>query len=230
MCLRSLLKKMSDFFLKGSTAANQSTTQETGSPTGVLVAPTPENYEETVRQWNYRIPHDSVNILKQHLPLTANILEAGCGTGLPDQLHYNAGYKNLWGCDLSEGMLAIAAQKNIHQELKPVDLNGPLPYGNDVFDAVTCLGTLAYINDNESALREFCRVTRTNGFIIFSQRQDLYENWQLEAVYQRLEAQGLWIKAQHAQWHPYLPGYELYGDAVKAGIFVFQKTAAPLAS
>lgn len=48
------------------------------------------------------------------------------------------------------------------------DLNDSLPYGDEVFDAVTCQNGLHRIWARGRALREFSRVTRTGGHVVFT--------------------------------------------------------------
>lgn len=180
------------------------------------------NYEEYITDWGYSTPQDSTDILNEFVPKDAHILEAGCGTGLPDQYHYDAGYKHLSGCDLSQEMLDIAKQKNIHHELKKADLSSSLPFETDQFDALTCLGTLTYIKDIEPTLKEFCRVTKSGGKVIFSHRNDLYEELDLAGLFAKLESEGLWHKISQSPWKLYLPDHEAYGDKIKVGYFVYQ--------
>lgn len=48
------------------------------------------------------------------------------------------------------------------------DLNDSLPYGDEEFDVVTCQNGLHRVWARGRALREFSRVTRTGGYVVFT--------------------------------------------------------------
>jgi predicted TPR repeat methyltransferase len=179
-------------------------------------------YERQLTDWDYRVPEDSTKLLTQYVPRSAKVLEAGCGTGLVGAAHYVLGYQNLYGCDLSSAMLGLAKSKGIYKQLLHADLCQRLPYEDDDFDATTCLATLSFIEDAELTLREFCRVTRPEGVIIFSHRRDLFESRNCLALCQQLEKAGLWKRELHSDWNTYIPGHPAYTDKVRVGYFVYR--------
>lgn len=183
-------------------------------------------YDQNLQAWDYRVPHDSTQILTDYVSPSAKILDAGCGTGLAGQAHFRAGYRNLHGCDLSSAMLEIAESKKIYRELARADLSQPLPYEDNEFDAVTCLATLSYIEDAEPTFREFCRITRRHGIVFFSHRRDLFEDRDCPALCERLERERLWKKELHSDWKPYLPGHPAYAEKLLVGYFVYRAGCA----
>jgi len=178
-------------------------------------------YEQHLKDWDYRVPEDSTKILTRYVPRSAKVLEAGCGTGLVGAAHYALGYQNLYGCDLSSAMLGLAKSKGIYKQLLHADLCQRLPYEDDDFDATTCLGTLSFFDDAEPAFRELCLVTRRGGFIVFSHRRDLFESRDCLVLCQRLERAGLWKRELQSDWNAYLPGHPAYADKVRVGYFVY---------
>ena len=181
-----------------------------------------ESYDRQLGDWDYRTPKDSLALMERYVAKSANILEAGCGTGLPGVLQYQAGYTKLCGCDLSDEMLAIARSKGVYSRLVQADLQQALPFDDDEFDAVTCLATLTYIEDPELTLREFCRVTRAGGIVLLSHRQDLFENRRCDALLDGLERAGLWEREHHSSWKLYIPGHPAYREQVRVGYFVYR--------
>lgn len=179
-------------------------------------------YDRQLQDWDYRVPEDSAKILTRFAPRWARVLEAGCGMGLVGAVHYALGYQNLYGCDLSSGMLEVAKSKGIYKQLLQADLCQRLPYGDDDFDATTCLATLSFIEDAEPVFREFCRVTRGEGVIVFSHRRDLFESRDCLALCQRLQREGLWQKKLHSDWNMYIPGHPAYTDKMTVGYFVYR--------
>lgn len=179
-------------------------------------------YDKNLSEWECRHPVDSANIMRAHVPLESKILEAGCGTGLPGMSLRNAGYTNIWGCDLSQEMLDIAKAKNIHTRLFKVDLQQPLPFDDDQFDAVHCIGVFVHIREAEPVLREFCRITANEGHVVFSQRNDLYYKWDCQTAYDNIEKMGLWKNKYVSEFWPYLPKCPAFSDKIKVAYFVYK--------
>ena len=99
--------------------------------------------------------------------LTGKILDAGCGSGLSGVALSQAGASNIDGIDLSPGMLRVAEKKGVYQSLEPTDLSKPISKDDEVYDAVTCVGTLTHGHVGPvPALSEFARVTRKSGVIV----------------------------------------------------------------
>lgn len=179
-------------------------------------------YEQHLKDWDYRVPEDGTKILAGYVRRSARVLDAGCGTGLIGDALHILGYGKLYGCDLSQAMIEIAKSKGIYKQLLHADLCQVLPYEDDEFDATTCLGTLSFFENAEPAFREFCRVTRREGIIVFSHRRDLFETRDCLALCQRLEQAGLWRRELHSDWNAYLPGHPAYVDKVRVGYFVYR--------
>ena len=118
-------------------------------------------YDQQLKDWDYRVPEDSTKILTDYVSHSAKVLDAGCGTGLVGAAQYAQGYRNLYGADLSNGMLEVAKSKGIYTELRRADLCQRLPYEDDSFDATTCFATLSFIEDAEPTFREFCELLAT---------------------------------------------------------------------
>ena len=87
------------------------------------------------------------------------ILDAGCGTGLVAKELLKEGFSNFIGVDFSQSMLDLIP-KNLYQELDLVDLNNPLNYTNNYFDAIICVGTFTYGHVKAYALDEFIRILK----------------------------------------------------------------------
>lgn len=179
-------------------------------------------YDDNMRDWGFLVPEQSTNLLLETLEKDAKILEAGCGTGLSDESHFKAGFKNLHGCDLSSEMLVIAQNKGIHKSLKKVDLSGRLPYTDNEFDAVICLATLTYIEDARLTLSEFIRITKPGGTVIFSQRDDLFNKRNMAGLCDDLESIGLWVPKLIRKGLPYVEKHVAYVQAeITVGYYVY---------
>ncbi len=92
----------------------------------------------------------------------ADVLEAGCGTGLI--LERIAGFAaRARGVDLSAGMLGKAKARGLDVVQASIT---SLPYADDSFDLVCSFKVLAHIADIRGALSEMARVTRPGGFVL----------------------------------------------------------------
>ncbi len=103
-----------------------------------------------------------------------------------------------------------------------VDFNTPpLPGAADVYDAVICIGVLTYMQDRDRLFREFCRVTRPGGYVLFTHRDDLAGKPEFHELIDGLAAEGVWDKLELTEPRPYLPGNPDFGDRIGAvyGLF-----------
>jgi 2-polyprenyl-3-methyl-5-hydroxy-6-metoxy-1,4-benzoquinol methylase len=102
------------------------------------------------------------------MPETGRILDAGCGTGLTGNALKNMGYKDITGIDISRKSILLAQKAGAYSQLKQLDLQTqPFPFNQGEFDAVNCIGVLTNIKDPRPLFKEFCRIVRPSGYIVF---------------------------------------------------------------
>ena len=140
----------------------------------------------------YLGPKKAAVAVAKYVSKTARLLDAGVGTGLVGEVLAEMGYDDMAGIDLSRGMLAEARKKGVYGELQQMVLGERLGYFDDTFDAVVCVGTLTLGHAPASSLDEFVRITRPNGYVIFTLRPDLYETGGFQARQDALERSGKW--------------------------------------
>lgn len=102
-----------------------------------------------------------------------NILDVATGTGaLAIALAQAVGQGRVMGIDLSEAMLARAENNISKRSLDNIDLlqmDAEQPdLRSNVFHAVTCSFGLFFIPDMHEALRQWRRVTKPGGMVLFS--------------------------------------------------------------
>lgn len=95
------------------------------------------------------------------------ILDAGCGTGRNLKRLLQARSKPI-GIDFSEGMLSVARREHPDVPLALADLEQPLPFVTATFDAVLCALIGEHLSNLSALFREFHRVLKNNGRLIFS--------------------------------------------------------------
>ena len=120
----------------------------------------------------YRSPAAVTAVARRLLPSDARILDAGAGTGLLGVALAGAGFTRIDGLDLSPGMLAEAARKNVYGELREGRLGGRLDYATGEYDGVVSAGVLTIGHAPASSLDELVRVTRRGGHVVFTLRAD----------------------------------------------------------
>jgi MFS family permease len=127
---------------------------------------------ELVDGMGYRSPAAVTDAARRLLPADARILDAGAGTGLLGVALAGAGFTRLDGLDMSPGMLAVAARKQVYHDLREGRLGDELDYASGAFDGVVSAGVLTVGHAPAECLDELVRVTRPGGHVIFTLRSD----------------------------------------------------------
>lgn len=152
----------------------------------------------------WRMPEIMAGLTAWLLPRDARILDAACGTGLVGESLYRFGFRALEGLDLSPGMIAVAQRKNVYRDLQVAALGGALPYPDDSFDAFVVCGAFTPQHAPPESLDELLRITRPDGYAIFSLRSDTPPPGFAEAI-ARLTAAGRWTKLHEGAEFQSLP-------------------------
>ena len=126
----------------------------------------------------------------------SKILDAGCGTGLVGQILNKNNYKNIVGVDFSQEMIDRAHKKNVYQSLSLCDLTENLEFKNESFDAVICAGTFTCGHVGPEALNEMVRITKNEGYICFTVREQEWEAAPYEDIIQSLEVSHSWFEVE----------------------------------
>ncbi|PYI09190.1 S-adenosyl-L-methionine-dependent methyltransferase [Aspergillus sclerotiicarbonarius CBS 121057] len=159
--------------------------------------------------------------LKHTTNVKGSILDAGCGTGLVGEALTRGGADTIDGIDLSPDMLRVAGQTGVYRNLDIGDLTQPIEKPDEAYDVVTCAGTFTHGHVGPApALREFVRVTKTNGIIVATVLEDIWLSGGFKAEVERLEAERL-VKVASLELKDYRRGA---GD--KATFIVLEKVAS----
>ena len=73
-----------------------------------------------------------------------------------------------------------------------MDLNEPLIYKNNSFDAIICVGTFTYGHVQAHALNEFIRITKNNGYICFTVNEGIYTEYRFDKKINELSKNKSW--------------------------------------
>ena len=151
-----------------------------------------EQFNKDMIEWNYQAPQNTVKLFDQHTPnKNINILDAGCGSGLVGIELQKYGYTKITGADFSQEMLSLIPQ-NIYQKLELIDLNEKLKYKDNLYDAITCVGTFTYGHVKAHALNELIRVIKKDGLICFTINEGIYLEYQFDKKMEQLSNDKSW--------------------------------------
>lgn len=91
------------------------------------------------------------------------ILDVGCGAGLLSECL--VAQNKVWGVDISLSLLIMAQQNGLKAILSSAD---SLPFRNNDFDIILCIGVLPYYREPAKIISEICRTIKPNGKIMIS--------------------------------------------------------------
>jgi ubiquinone/menaquinone biosynthesis C-methylase UbiE len=97
-----------------------------------------------------------------------NVLDAGCAAGWYTEYMLNEG-AHPTAIDISPEMVA-AAKRRTKGKAKVIchDLSAVLPFEDNTYDLIISSLTLHYLEDWNTIFKEFSRVLKTNGLLLFS--------------------------------------------------------------
>ncbi len=168
-----------------------------------------QGYDDDLSSWSYRAPEVvTATVLAGH-PEAASVLDVGCGTGLVGRTLRARGFTGqVRGLDISQASLEVARQSGAYDSVEQADLQQRLPFEDRGVDVVVCVGVMTYLPEVELVWREFARVVRPGGLVVATQREDLWDTRECQAVVDRLQAEGVWTAPEIAGPAAYLPeGY-----------------------
>ncbi len=176
----------------------------------------------TFDEWGYVGPETAAALPTNYLPTDSRVLDAACGSGLTGSAMRTLGYGRIDGIDISPRLLEIAERTGAYQRLRRVDMQQlPFPFADGEYDAVMFIGALSYFETNE-VLRELCRVARSGGHVVFSQRDDIMRERHYTEQLDALEREGVWRRVFGTEPMPYLPNHPEYGTSIKVQYFVLR--------
>ncbi|XP_020515305.2 methyltransferase-like protein 27 [Labrus bergylta] len=165
-------------------------------------------YEQDFAMLNYRAPNFGVDFLDATFCGTradVQVLDVACGSGLVTKLMSELGFRNFVGVDGSKGMLDLAAQSGLYQDLRLALLGtDPLPAQTGTFDVVILVGALSPGFIPVSVVRELCHAAKPGGLVCMVRGEhrgaehDMYQ-CDLQRELQLMEEEGLWgqLAVQH---------------------------------
>ncbi|EFO33043.1 methyltransferase type 11 [Roseibium sp. TrichSKD4] len=124
---------------------------------------------------------------------TAEILDAGCGSGLAGQALRDLGKDLLIdGIDLTPEMLTVAhAKKGVYRDLVEADMTASLDmFETDMYDGVISAGVFTNGHVGPSGLDELIRITKPGAPIVITVRDSAWEADGFKDYFEKLKADG----------------------------------------
>ena len=163
-----------------------------------------QSYDDSLQdEWGWTPPDHIAEIFSKYVDVNSRILDAGVGTGLVGEALVKRGYSDLFGIDISEGMMEKARKKGLYRELHRMKMGDPLKFSTDFFDAVIAVGVMAMGHAPATALDELVRITRPGGHLVYTLRPVVYEDWGFKEKHATLESQGKWTLLEKTD--PFVP-------------------------
>ena len=175
-----------------------------------------DQYNQDMIDWEYSGPREVVSAFLPHASNKGiKILDAGCGSGLVGEELSKEGYSIIHGADIA-AKLMNSIPAGIYHELHNIDLNKPINFTDDFFDAVLCVGTFTFGHVKAKALSEFTRIVKSGGIIGFTINEGVFLDHGFKS-----ELDHLVIQKKITQLDFYLSDY-LSSKGVKAWLGIYR--------
>ena len=181
-----------------------------------------ENYDETLKLWNYQAPKKSIKFLKETLTIKPkNILDLACGTGLFGiELKKIYPKSNIYGSDISKKSLKISSGKKIYIKLKNKNFE-ELHYFNTKFDLISLIGSMTYCKNFKKLFANINKNIKKKGFVLFTHRVDLWKEQNFFSILKKHQKTFKITKISRSL--NYLPLNKDFKNKIKIKIVLLQK-------
>lgn len=180
------------------------------------------NYDKKLLSWSYRTPLNASLILKSSLSIPPkNLLDLACGTGMfAEEILKIFPETNIEGIDISKKILLKAKAKKIYKKLYCYNFDKNIPI-NKKYDLISCIGAMTYTKDPKTLLAVILKLTKKNGFFIFSHRTDLWEKQDYTSLLSNFKQK--WKKIKISRPLLYLPKNPDFKNKIKIRIVLLKK-------
>jgi predicted TPR repeat methyltransferase len=146
-----------------------------------------DSFEQSLKgELEYRVPELLFDLVcrtqsgveTEQEVLASSCLDLGCGTGLAGKV-FKGISNRLVGVDLSEKMIARAAEKGVYERLVAEDVVFFLEQEKQEYDLLVAADLLTYLADLEPLFYAAFQRTAPGGFFVFSTEHGEPENWQV---------------------------------------------------
>ena len=181
-----------------------------------------ENYDKTLKLWNYQAPKKSIKFLKETINIKPkNILDLACGTGLfGTELKKIYPKSNIYGSDISKKSLKISSGKKIYKKLQIKNFE-QLHHFKVKFDLISLIGSMTYCKNFERLFSNINKNIKKKGFVLFTHRVDLWKQQDFFNILQTYQKTFKITKISRPL--NYLPLNKDFKNKIKIKIVLLQK-------
>jgi len=125
---------------------------------------------QLVEELGYRVPqnlHRAVSRLVDSNRQALDVMDLGCGTGLCGPL-FRGMARTMVGVDLSPGMLAMANQRKMYDQLVTGDITKELRKYKDAYDLVLAADVFIYVGGLDQVFKAIGAALKPGGLFAFS--------------------------------------------------------------
>ena len=179
------------------------------------------SYDQTLYNWNYKAPKQSVNILKKFIKKKPRfLLDLACGTGLFVK-EYLKTYPNCIcdGSDISKKILNKSERNGKYRNLYKKSFEKKINIINK-YNIVSLIGAMTYCENHQSLFNLVSYYLDKKGYFIFTQREDLWKDLNFENILKSRSDFGLIYKSRPLN---YLPKNEDFSSNIKIRIVLLIK-------
>ena len=181
-----------------------------------------ENYDTTLKLWNYQAPKKSIKFLKETININPQkILDLACGTGLfGTELKKIYPKSQIYGSDISNKSLKITSGKKIYKKLQIKNFE-QLHHYKLKFDLISLIGSMTYCKNFDKLFANINKNIKEKGFVIFTHRTDLWKQQDFLRILKKHQKTLKIIKISRPL--NYLPLNNDFKNKIKIKIVLLQK-------
>ncbi|MDC3178354.1 methyltransferase domain-containing protein [Pelagibacteraceae bacterium] len=181
-----------------------------------------ENYDATLKLWNYQAPKKSIKFLQETINIKPQkILDLACGTGLfGTELKKNYPKSQIYGSDISNKSLKITSGKKIYKKLQIKNFE-QLHHYKLKFDLISLIGSMTYCKNFDKLFANINKNIKEKGFVIFTHRTDLWKQQDFLRILKKHQKTLKIIKISRSL--NYLPLNNDFKNKIKIKIVLLQK-------
>lgn len=181
-----------------------------------------ENYDVTLKLWNYQAPKKSIKFLQETINIKPQkILDLACGTGLFGiELKKIYPKSQIYGSDISNKSLKITSGKKIYKKLQIKNFE-QLHHYKLKFDLISLIGSMTYCKNFDKLFANINKNIKEKGFVIFTHRTDLWKQQDFLRILKKHQKTLKIIKISRSL--NYLPLNNDFKNKIKIKIVLLQK-------
>ena len=179
------------------------------------------SYDQTLYNWNYKAPKQSVNILKKFIKKKPRyLLDLACGTGLFVK-EYLKTYPSCIcdGSDISKKILNKSEKNGKYRNLYKKSFEKKINIINK-YNIVSLIGAMTYCENHQSLFNLVSYYLDKKGYFIFTQREDLWKDLNFDKILKSRSDFSLIYKSRPLN---YLPKNKDFSSNIKIRIVLLIK-------